>query len=62
MVNILEKQVQCADALLETRLDNVPFASRDNARDQVERPDTFDPLVGVAVDSKGDTLGMQCQL
>ena len=43
VINIVNKEVQRPNSLLETGINESPFAALDDARDQVKRPDFFGP-------------------
>jgi hypothetical protein len=53
VVDVVDEQVECPDALPEAALDGAPVLRLDDARDDVEGEDPFLPLV-VAVDVEGD--------
>ena len=52
-VDILEIEVERLDALLQSLAQPVPFAGREDARDDVERNEPF-LRVGLAIDREGD--------
>ena len=55
MIDVVQEKVERGDALGQAALDQVPFARRDDARDQVERENPLRSLV-VVVDREGDAL------
>jgi hypothetical protein len=55
VVDVLEKQIDGDEPLGEAPFQRVPFARRDDARQQIEGEDPFGSLF-VAVDGKGDAL------
>ena len=66
VVQIIDKQVQCLDALLEPRLDLLPLFLVDYAGNNVERPCAIDRTFLFRVHGKGNThhvnRGVGCRL
>ena len=60
-INVLDVGVDGFDALLEAALQRRPIRPREDARDDVERDETFLRL-GVAIDRKGDADAAEEQL
>ena len=56
VVDVVDEEVERADALLQPRLDDRPLVGRDEARDQVERQDALGPLLRVGVDGERDAV------
>ena len=54
VVEVVEEEVEGENALLETLLEAVPLATRDDARDEVEGKGLFDAAI-VAVDVERNT-------
>ena len=55
VINVMNEEVQSADALLEPALDPVPFGGGDQPRDRIERDDPLDALLA-AIDGERDPL------
>jgi hypothetical protein len=53
VVDVLQKQIDCREALREAAFQRVPLGRIDDARQQVERKDALRALI-VSVDGKGD--------
>ena len=44
VIDVVQKEVQCSNALAETAFHMLPFGARNNPRDQIKREDAFGPL------------------
>ena len=54
-VDIIQKQIQCTDTLLQTGFNRGPFVPRNRARNHVKRPDFLIAVI-MSVDGKRDPL------
>ena|SRR6266481_3925694 len=55
VVNVMQEQIQCGDALAEAAFHLFPFGARNDARDQIEREYPFRPLL-IVVNRERHTL------
>ena len=53
MVDVMQKQIECLDPLLEASLQFLPLSSSENARDNIKRDGALG-AIGVAIDCKCD--------
>ena len=57
VIDIVDEEVERLDALLQPGLDARPFMTRDDARDDVERPGPIDASALLGIDREGDAHG-----
>jgi hypothetical protein len=55
VVDVMKEQVERPDALCEPAFESIPVRARDHARDQVDREDPLEGVLGV-VDGEADAL------
>ena len=53
MINVIEKQIECADALLDAALQKAPFLRGDDAWNEIERNEAFIRSV-IAINREGN--------
>ena len=56
VIDVVDEQVERADALLQPALDDLPLMGRDQARDEIERKYALGPLLGIGIDRERDAL------
>src|SRR3712207_3920796 len=59
VVYVIDETIERFDALLQTRLDHMPFIRFHDARNDVEWKDLFGSLA-ITINSKGDSHTKQC--
>ena len=55
VIDIIDEKIQCINPLLETFLDQLPFISGNNARDNIEGPGPVDGALFLRIHGKGNT-------